>query len=133
MGNTAFLFAQTLMAIPLVYEIPFILQFIKPFRFISLFSGIFYNIAYWFGLFDLLYIVFAQNTPPAKISEVTTDEVINPNGYEVVGEDVPIDPPVAEESPVKLFDIMFVLMDLYVLVTHFPITIVNCVIMLKEA
>lgn len=82
---------QSLMAIPLIYEIPYILQFLKPLRFISLFSGIAYNIMYWFNFFDVLYICFAVATPPEKVSMETVDEVVNPNGVEVVGEVVPDD------------------------------------------
>lgn len=66
-GNTLFMMFQSLMAVPLIYEIPFILQYIKPLRFVSLFAGFVYNIMYWLNLFDVLYISFAVAPPVDKV------------------------------------------------------------------
>lgn len=88
----------------------------------------------------MLYIVFALNEPPAKVPGTVVDTVIEPNGKELLSgqEEVPSNTTgtasiVNEEPNIKLFDIMFVFMDLYILVTHFSITMVNVVIMIKEA
>lgn len=38
-----------------------------------------------------------------------------------------------EESSIQIFDVLFVLGSIYVIVTHFPITVINTVLMIKES
>lgn len=100
MGNTLYMLTQTLVALPLIYEIPFILQWIKPFRFVALISGIFYNIVYWFCWFDVLYIFFVETPKEEYIKDepVAVDHVLEPLGKEIIGEDVPVDPEIEESD-----------------------------------
>jgi hypothetical protein len=43
MANTIYLFTQSLISLPLMFEIPPVLRFIKPFRVLSLLISIIYN------------------------------------------------------------------------------------------
>lgn len=57
-GNTLYIWFQSMVTIPLMFEIPPILRFVKPFRILSLLSAITYNILFVGTVIDFFY--FAQ-------------------------------------------------------------------------
>ena len=61
MGNTLYIISQSLVSIPLMFEIPSLLKFIKPFRVLSLFSAIVYNIMFLGSIADFFYIAQAED------------------------------------------------------------------------
>ena len=56
MGNSIYILIQALVSIPLFFEIPFVLRFIKPFRILSLFSAVIYNVLFLSSIADFFYI-----------------------------------------------------------------------------
>lgn len=56
MFNSAFLVFQTLISLPLIFEIPPVLRFIKPLRFLSIVWAILYNFFFLTSIFDFLYL-----------------------------------------------------------------------------
>lgn len=61
MGNTLYIIAQSIVSIPLMFEIPLVLRFMKPFRVISFFSAIAYNIMFLGSVADFFYITKAED------------------------------------------------------------------------
>jgi hypothetical protein len=97
LANTVYAYIQTWMSVFLVWELPIYMRHAKLFRFISLVSGIVYNIGYWISFGDFLLLLFYYDK--------------------------------------DTFDIFYLLEAMffgYNLVLHFPITIVNAVILMKE-
>ena len=56
MGNTIYIITQAAVSIPLFFEIPFLLKFIRPFRVLSLLSAVVYNITFIGSIADFFYI-----------------------------------------------------------------------------
>ena len=56
MGNTIYIITQAAVSIPLFFEIPFLLKFIRPFRVLSLLSAVVYNIMFIGSIADFFYI-----------------------------------------------------------------------------
>lgn len=56
MGNSIYIWIQAMVSIPLFFEIPFLLRFIKPFRILSLMSAVIYNIMFLGSVADFFYI-----------------------------------------------------------------------------
>jgi len=56
MGNTIFILTQALVSIPVMFEIPPVMRFIKPFRILSLLSAFIYNYMYVLSIADFFYI-----------------------------------------------------------------------------
>jgi hypothetical protein len=56
MANTLYIWIQALISLPLMFEIPALLKFIKPFRILSLWSAIIYNIMFIGSIADFFYI-----------------------------------------------------------------------------
>lgn len=56
LGNTLYIMGQALVTLPLMFEVPFLLRWIKPFRVLSLVSGIAYNILFMGSVFDFFYV-----------------------------------------------------------------------------
>ena len=63
-GNTFYLFTQSLVAVPLIFEIPYILKFLKPFRVVALASGFIYNCVYLLSFLDIQYMNYVHATDP---------------------------------------------------------------------
>ena len=63
MANTMYNTFQVVVAIPLIFEIPFVLKWVKPFRIWALFSGIAYNMMYLASICDVLFIDFIKSEP----------------------------------------------------------------------
>lgn len=53
-ANWLFLISQTIMAIPLLYEIAPVLRILRPFRVLALSSAFWYNFLWFAALFDLI-------------------------------------------------------------------------------
>ena len=102
MGNTLYIIAQSIVSIPLMFEIPLVLRFMKPFRVISFFSAISYNIMFLGSVADFFYITKAEDK----------------NDFEDEGQ---------FEG-----DALMALFIFYNLVENFPIIIINSGIILKE-
>jgi len=85
-----------------MFEIPAVLTFIKPFRILSLFSAIVYNIMFIGSIADFFYIGQAEDK----------------SDFEDEGQ--------------FFGDVMMSLFIFYNLIENFPIVIINCGIMLKE-
>ena len=103
MGNTLYIIAQSIVSIPLMFEIPLILRFMKPFRVLSLLSAIAYNILFLGSVADFFYITKAEDK----------------NDFEDEGQ---------FEG-----DALMALFIFYNLVENFPIIIINSGIILKES
>lgn len=56
MGNTIYIITQAMVSIPLFFEIPFVLRYIKPFRIVSLISAVVYNLMFIGSIADFFYI-----------------------------------------------------------------------------
>lgn len=103
LGNTMYIITQAMVSIPLMFEIPMLLRLIKPFRVLSLFSAIFYNLLFIGSIADFFYIAEAEDK----------------NNFEDEGQ--------------FFGDVFMSLFIFYNLVENFPIVIINSGIMLKEA
>lgn len=55
-GNTMFIIFQSLISLPLFFEIPPILKFMKPLRFMSLMGAIIYTIFFLASIADFVYV-----------------------------------------------------------------------------
>lgn len=55
-ANSLYIMWQAGVTVPLMYEIPFVLKWIKPFRILSLISAITYNILFMGSVFDFFYV-----------------------------------------------------------------------------
>lgn len=102
MGNTFYIWIQALISIPLMFEVPFILKYIKPFRILSLWSAIIYNIMFFGSVADFFYL----------------DEVEDKSDFEDKGQ--------------FYGDALLALFIFFNLIENFPIVIINCGIILKE-
>ena len=103
MGNTLYIITQALVSIPLMFEIPSLLKFIKPFRVLSLLSAIVYNVMFVASVADFFYIGSAEDK----------------NDFEDEGQ--------------FFGDAFLSLFIFYNLVENFPIVFINFGIMIKEA
>ena len=103
MANTAYIMIQAAVSLPLMFEIPALLKFIKPLRVLSLTSAIIYNIMFIGSIADFFYIAQAEDK----------------NDFEDEGQ--------------FFGDVFMSLFIFYNLVENFPIVFINGGIMLKEA
>jgi len=101
MLNTLYIAAQSLVTLPLMFEIPFVLRWIKPFRVVSLMSAIIYNILFMGSVVDFFVVTNFED-----------EDTIEEDGFG---------------------DMFMSLIIFYNLVENFPIVIINCGIMIKEA
>lgn len=55
-GNTVYIILQSLISLPLMFEIPPLLRLLKPFRLLSLASSIVYNVLFFGSVLDFFYL-----------------------------------------------------------------------------
>lgn len=103
MANTIYIMVQSLVSLPLMFEIPPLLRFFKPFRVLSLLSSILYNCFFIASIADFFYIAKAEPK-----------------------EDF-------EDEGQFFGDAILSLFLIYHIVENFPIMLLNLGIMLKEA
>lgn len=60
MWNTFYIFFQAFVSIPVIWEIPTILKYIKPLRWFSIFSALLYNFLYFASICDFFYLLFEE-------------------------------------------------------------------------
>ena len=75
--NTVYLWLQFFMAIPLMFEIGFILRWTKPIRFLTLISSLTYNFWYFIGVVEWLSDIFLKsNEKKGKESHPEIDVIL---------------------------------------------------------
>jgi len=60
MANTLYIWTQSLVCLPLMFEVPWILKYIKPVRTLSLASAVIYNILFLGSVADFFYTALAE-------------------------------------------------------------------------
>lgn len=60
MGNTIYIWTQSIISLPLMFEVPWILKYIKPLRTLSLASAVIYNTLFLGSVADFFYTALAE-------------------------------------------------------------------------
>lgn len=107
LGNTAYIIYQSLITLPLMFEIPPLLKLLKPFRILSLLTAVVYNILFLGSIFDFFYLSY-------EYRDLDPDQMLRWESHGITA----------------LFQSVFIFFNL---VENFPIVIINLGIIAKEA